>query len=171
MQTTPRSARTIAPASSRRSPVSLSLVTAAVRPTPELPRPVVAIAKGAVPRTNRRSCDLAVEGSPTMRRLMSPRIWVPLGKFFSAPPRRRRRMARLMCSCPKIDGASDSDRRLKMSERFESWLMVRISVSVKAVCAMPPPIFEDNKLILLATIKDLKMENEFVSVKNMCWLT
>ena len=55
MQTTPRSPRTIAPASSRRSPVSLSEVTAAVRPTPEEPRPVVAMASGAVFKTNRRS--------------------------------------------------------------------------------------------------------------------
>jgi hypothetical protein len=53
IQTTPLSARTIAPASRRRSPVSLSVVTAAVRPTPEEPRPVVAIARGAVFNTNR----------------------------------------------------------------------------------------------------------------------
>jgi len=45
------SARTIAPASSCRSPVSLSVVTAAVKPTPLLPLPVVAIARGAVFRT------------------------------------------------------------------------------------------------------------------------
>lgn len=48
MQTIPRSANTIAPASKRRSPVSASVVTAAVNPTPDDPRPVVAIALGAV---------------------------------------------------------------------------------------------------------------------------
>lgn len=47
MQTIPRSARTIAPASNLLSPVSGSVVTAAVRPTPEDPRPVVGIALGA----------------------------------------------------------------------------------------------------------------------------
>lgn len=45
--TRPRSASTTAPASSRRSPVSMSVVTAAVRPTPLLPRPVVETARGA----------------------------------------------------------------------------------------------------------------------------
>lgn len=61
----------MAPASKRLSPVSLSEVTAAVRPTPEDPRPVVAMARGAVLSTNLRSWDLAVEGSPTIRILMS----------------------------------------------------------------------------------------------------
>ncbi|KFM25075.1 hypothetical protein F751_1954, partial [Auxenochlorella protothecoides] len=90
MQTTPRSANTIAPASSRRSParvgggqstlspVSASVVTAAVRPTPEEPRPVVDTDSGARFMTARRSWDLATPGSPTSRQLMSPRRWVPL---------------------------------------------------------------------------------------------
>ena len=39
MQTTPRSAKTMAPASNRRSPDSGSVVTAAVKPTPDEPRP------------------------------------------------------------------------------------------------------------------------------------
>jgi len=51
--------------------VSLSITTAAVKPTPEEPRPVVAMAKGAMLRTKRRSCDLAVDGSPTIIMLMS----------------------------------------------------------------------------------------------------
>ena len=41
MQTTPRSASTMAPASKRLSPVSGSVVTAAVKPTPEDPRPAI----------------------------------------------------------------------------------------------------------------------------------
>eukprot|EP00966_Prymnesium_polylepis_P141385 3265103-Prymnesium_polylepis.1 len=36
--------------------------------------------------TKRRSCDLAVEGSPSSRTLMSPRRWVPFLRFFSWPP-------------------------------------------------------------------------------------
>lgn len=55
----------------RRSPVSLSVVTAAVRPTPEDPRPVVVMARGAVCRTYRSNCDLATDGSPMSRMLMS----------------------------------------------------------------------------------------------------
>jgi hypothetical protein len=155
MQTTPRSARTIAPASSLRSPVSRSVVTAAVKPTPELPLPVVAIASGAVPNTKRSSCDFAVDGSPTMSMLMSPRIWVPLGRFFSAPPSRSKRIASLILSWPYMDGARDCERRRKMSRRLESWLICRISVSVNGVCAIPPPILEERRLILFARISDL----------------
>lgn len=33
--------------------------------------------------------------------------------------------------------------------------MVRISMSVSGVCAMPPPIFEDSRLMLLASKSDL----------------
>lgn len=161
MQTTPRSARTIAPASRRRSPVSRSVVTAAVKPTPELPRPVVAIARGAVPRTNRRSCDFAVDGSPTMSRLMSPRICVPFRRFFSAPPRRRSRMASLILSCPKIEGASDWDSNRNMSRRLASWLICRMSVSVSRVWAIPPPIFEERRLMLFARMRDLSREFEW----------
>jgi hypothetical protein len=113
------------------------------------------MASGAVPRIKRSNCDFAVEGSPTMRRLMSPRICVPFGRFFSAPPRRRRRMARLIYSWPYIEGAKDLDKRVKMSERLASWLIVLMSVSVRSVCTIPPPIFEDSKLMLFATIKDL----------------
>lgn len=51
MQTIPLSAKTIAPASRRRSPESISVVTAAVKPTPLEPRPVVAMARGALCNT------------------------------------------------------------------------------------------------------------------------
>lgn len=43
---TPQSASTIAPASNFLSPVSLSWITAAVKPTPVVPLPVVLIHKG-----------------------------------------------------------------------------------------------------------------------------
>ena len=49
-------------------PVSWSVVTAAVRPTPEEPRPVVGMARGAVHSTYRSSWDLATDGSPVMGR-------------------------------------------------------------------------------------------------------
>ena len=80
--------------------MSLSVVTAAVKPTPELPLPVVAIARGAVFNTNRSICDLAVDGSPTMSTLMSPRMCAPFLRFFSSPPSKSSRMACLMWSDP-----------------------------------------------------------------------
>ena len=49
-------------------PVSWSVVTAAVRPTPEEPRPVVGMARGAVQSTYRSSWDLATDGSPVTGR-------------------------------------------------------------------------------------------------------
>ena len=51
--------------------VSWSVVTAAVSPTPDEPRPVVVIALGAACSTYRNSCDLAVLGSPINNMLMS----------------------------------------------------------------------------------------------------
>ena len=47
----PLSAKTIAPAARYLSPESLSNTTAAVSPTPEVPLPVVLIAKGAIVKT------------------------------------------------------------------------------------------------------------------------
>ena len=107
IHTTPRSAKTIAPASNLRSPLSWSVVTAAVKPTPEEPLPVVLTAYAATPSTHLNSCDLATEGSPTIRQLISPRMWVPFFKFFSLPPRSRRMRALLMFSCPHMEGAKD----------------------------------------------------------------
>jgi hypothetical protein len=69
-------------------------------------------------------------------------------------------MARLMKSWPKMEGASDSERRLKIVGRLESWLIVRISESVRGVWAMPPPIFEERRLILLAKMRDLIAVNK-----------
>ena len=51
------------------------MVTAAVRPTPEDPRPVVLIANGAISIIERNNCDLAVEGSPTINTLISPSLY------------------------------------------------------------------------------------------------
>merc|ERR1719219_978430 len=109
IQTMPLSAKTMAPASSLLSPDSWSVVTAAVRPTPEEPRPVVVMARGAVCSTYLRSCDFATLGSPMRRILTSPLSLVPLGRFFSTPPRSMHRRAFLMYSWPWMDGARDLD--------------------------------------------------------------
>mmetsp|Transcript_38238 Transcript_38238/g.89410 ORF Transcript_38238/g.89410 Transcript_38238/m.89410 type:complete len:203 (+) Transcript_38238:1039-1647(+) len=131
MQTTPLSARTMAPASSLRSPVSESVVTAAVRPTPDEPLPLVEMARGAACSTKRRSCDFAVDGSPTMSTLMSPRRWVLVCfTSFSTPPRSIRRRPFLMYSWPKMDGARDRARVSKTSLSLESWRMLSMSVGV-----------------------------------------
>jgi len=80
---------------------------------------------------------------------------VPFARFFSAPPSRRSKRAFLIKSWPYIDGASEDDNKLKISERFARWLIVRISLSVGVVCAIPPPTLDDKRFILLARIKDL----------------
>mmetsp|Transcript_26253 Transcript_26253/g.84784 ORF Transcript_26253/g.84784 Transcript_26253/m.84784 type:complete len:269 (-) Transcript_26253:732-1538(-) len=129
-QHTPRSASTIAPASSRLQPVSLSVVTAAVRPTPDEPRPVVEMASGAVRITARNSCDLAVDGSPSIRMLMSPRRWVPLARLRSVPPRSIMSSARFSCVWPKTEGARDSESSARVSLRREISLMCLTSSSV-----------------------------------------
>mmetsp|Transcript_6 Transcript_6/g.7 ORF Transcript_6/g.7 Transcript_6/m.7 type:complete len:259 (+) Transcript_6:1157-1933(+) len=130
MHTTPLSASTIAPASKCFSPVSLSIVTAAVNPTPDEPLPVVLMAKGAMSMMCRRSCDFAVEGSPTISKLISPLRWVPLGRFFSAPPRSCRRMAFLTRGWPSMEGATEWAMRSKTSFSLASFLMFLMSDSL-----------------------------------------
>ncbi len=46
-------------------------MTAAVKPTPEDPLPVVAIAKGAKFNTNRSICDFPTDGSPISKIFIS----------------------------------------------------------------------------------------------------
>lgn len=55
-------------------PVSWSEVTAAVKPTPDEPRPVVEIASGAMFMIALNSWDLATEGSPTIIMFISLRL-------------------------------------------------------------------------------------------------
>mmetsp|Transcript_10336 Transcript_10336/g.25335 ORF Transcript_10336/g.25335 Transcript_10336/m.25335 type:complete len:212 (+) Transcript_10336:545-1180(+) len=129
-QTRPRSARTIAPASRRRSLVSGSLVTAAVRPTPDDPLPVVLTARGAIPMALRNSWLLAVLGSPTMSMLMSPLRCVPLARFFSHPDSSCSASAFLMTSCPWMEGHTDLPSTSRMSPRFPIERMVRTSLGV-----------------------------------------
>jgi hypothetical protein len=71
MHTTPLSARTIAPASKYFSPFML-VVTAAVRLSCYDPPPLILIARGAISMICLSNYDLAVDGSPTIRRFISP---------------------------------------------------------------------------------------------------
>jgi hypothetical protein len=131
MQTTPLSASTIAPASSLLSPVSWSVVTAAVRPTPEEPRPVVAMALGAVHNTYLHKTPLWYPRDGCCRLLpqklrfgdagvaYQQDVDVPsqsgaVGQHLLHPSSNRHSMARLMYSCPWIEGASDLASKLKM---------------------------------------------------------
>mmetsp|Transcript_984 Transcript_984/g.2916 ORF Transcript_984/g.2916 Transcript_984/m.2916 type:complete len:215 (+) Transcript_984:5005-5649(+) len=142
MQTTPLSARTMAPASSLLSPVSLSLVTAAVRPTPLEPLPVVEMDRGAMFITERSIWDLATPGSPTMSKLMSPLRWVPFFRFFSMPPSSSKTMAFLMKSWPKMEGARDWARSSKQSSLWEILLMFLVSLAVSLSCWDSLPMLE-----------------------------
>jgi len=105
----PLSARTIAPAAKYLSPVSLSKITAAVRPTPDVPLPVVFITSGAIDKILLNNYDFAVDGSPITKILISPLKWVPFSRVFSIPPSNISNKANLISSCPYIDGAIDYD--------------------------------------------------------------
>mmetsp|Transcript_17301 Transcript_17301/g.35073 ORF Transcript_17301/g.35073 Transcript_17301/m.35073 type:complete len:229 (-) Transcript_17301:785-1471(-) len=131
MQMTPLSARTIAPASRVNSLEAASRTMAAVRPTPLEPRPVVLMARGAMFITNRSICDLPQEGSPTSRMLMSPRRWVPLGKFFSVPPTICSSMPAFTFSWPQMLGAKDRASNWKASLRDAIILMFLTSSLTK----------------------------------------
>jgi len=115
IQTIPLSARTIAPAAKYLSPVSLSKITAAVKPTPEVPLPVVLITNGAIDKTLLNNYDFAVDGSPITRILISPLKCVPFSRVFSIPPSNISNIANLISSCPYIDGAIDYDNILSTS--------------------------------------------------------
>ena len=104
IQTIPLSASTIAPASKFLYPVSLSTMTAAVKPTPVVPLPVVFIAKGAMFSMPLSIYDLAIPGSPTIIILISPRKWVPFSKFFSSPESSYKINDFFISVCPKTLG-------------------------------------------------------------------
>mmetsp|Transcript_31772 Transcript_31772/g.69993 ORF Transcript_31772/g.69993 Transcript_31772/m.69993 type:complete len:259 (-) Transcript_31772:722-1498(-) len=142
MHTTPLSASTIAPASSRLSPVSGSTVTAAVRPTPVEPRPVVEMARGAMSSTARSSCDLAVDGSPTNMTLMSPRRCVPFSRLRSQPPSSCRMSAFLMNSWPKMEGHRARDIMSSTSGRWDRSRMFFTSAPVSRTAPTSFPIMD-----------------------------
>ena len=107
MQQMPLSASTSAPPSRTISPVTVSRCTEAVKPTPELPRPVVYTPRGATETMCFRSCDLATPGSPIRQMCTSPLILMPSGSARVVPPHSSSSRAFLMSACPKISGAMD----------------------------------------------------------------
>mmetsp|Transcript_11200 Transcript_11200/g.26701 ORF Transcript_11200/g.26701 Transcript_11200/m.26701 type:complete len:205 (-) Transcript_11200:678-1292(-) len=139
MHTIPRSPSTMAPASRRRSFVSSSRVTAAVRPTPDAPRPVVDTACGDTASMNRNSCDLPQDGSPINKILISPLKWVPLSRFFSAPPKSSSNKPFLTSSCPKIVGAIERDNSSKVPGLLAMFLMASTSAGFSSACLMSSP--------------------------------
>mmetsp|Transcript_116813 Transcript_116813/g.326785 ORF Transcript_116813/g.326785 Transcript_116813/m.326785 type:complete len:241 (-) Transcript_116813:696-1418(-) len=136
MQMTPRSARTMAPASRANSFVAGSRIIAAVRPTPLEPRPVVLMARGAVFITKRSICDLPQEGSPTRSTLMSPRRCVPLGRFFSVPPIICNNSPALTFSWPQMEGANERASNSNASLRAAMALMFLTSSLTKGASVM-----------------------------------
>mmetsp|Transcript_19716 Transcript_19716/g.45707 ORF Transcript_19716/g.45707 Transcript_19716/m.45707 type:complete len:229 (-) Transcript_19716:926-1612(-) len=139
MHTTPPSASTIAPPSRKNSPVFGSLTTVAVRPAAEEPLPDVYTEIGAAFSMNLRSWDLAVEGSPSIRMLMSPRRRAPSGSCFREPPISWQQRAFLMSSCPKMEGAMERCIFAKKSGSDAIWLNLPSSSAVKSVSVIRPP--------------------------------
>lgn len=72
----------------------------AVRPAAEEPLPLVYIPIDAACSTNFKNCDLAVEGSPISKRLMSPLSFVLSVRFFLEPPNNKQAIAFLISSDP-----------------------------------------------------------------------
>lgn len=81
------SAKTKAPAYNAIYLVFSSLTIAAVKPTPELPLPVVYIALGEILAIFLSNCDLATPGSPTKAMLIYPLIlMLSVEVYFVTPP-------------------------------------------------------------------------------------
>mmetsp|Transcript_46916 Transcript_46916/g.92908 ORF Transcript_46916/g.92908 Transcript_46916/m.92908 type:complete len:264 (-) Transcript_46916:910-1701(-) len=107
MQQMPMSARTRAPPSRETSPVALSRVTAAVRPTPLEPLPVVYTERGAILHTCFSNWLFATPGSPMKSVWMSPRIFMPSFIVLVKEPMSTRSNAFFTSVWPKISGAMD----------------------------------------------------------------
>ena len=122
MHTTPRSASTMAPCLQFALACILICRDGGCETNSKEPLPVVLTAYAATPEEKHldQSCDFATDGSPTIRQLISPRMWVPFFRFFSLPPSNRRTRARLILSWPQIEGANDS----KQSEQ-SLWIEFR----------------------------------------------
>ena len=100
IHTIPLSPKTIAPASKCLSPESGSTTTAAVKPTPDEPLPVVFIQFGDIFNICLKNWDFAVDGSPTINIFISPLRCVPFSKFFSTPPNNCKINAFFIKACP-----------------------------------------------------------------------
>ena len=86
IQQIPLSANTSAPPSKIISSVTGSLKTAAVKPTPDEPLPVVYTDLGAILLIAFNNCDLATPGSPIRHTLISPLIFNPSPISLVTPP-------------------------------------------------------------------------------------
>jgi len=86
-------------------------MTDAVRPAADDAFPEVYTARGMKPLTYLRNCDLAVEGSPTMHTLMSPRRFALVRVTLCTPPSSMRSTPFLTSSCPKTVGQMEDARR------------------------------------------------------------
>lgn len=100
IHTIPPSAKTRAPPSIWNYPVEGSLFILAVKPAAEEPFPLVYTAMEAVCSTNLRNWDLAVEGSPMSKTLISPLRMVLSGRCLRDPPKSIHAMTFLTYSFP-----------------------------------------------------------------------
>ena len=107
MQQMPLSANIKAPASMQNSPVSTSFATVAVKPAADDDFPDVYTARGRNVLTYFRNCDLAQDGSPTTRTLMSPLRLIFSPVSLCTPPNNMSATARLMSTWPCTVGAMD----------------------------------------------------------------
>ncbi len=86
-----------------------SRTTAAVRPTPELPFPVVYTPRGAKNEICLSNCDFAIPGSPNNATFIYPLIFKLSGVVFVTPPVMSKSNAFLTDYRPYIYGAIDRD--------------------------------------------------------------
>mgnify|MGYP000020755654 FL=1 len=100
MQQIPLSDSISAPASRHISPVSTSRPTPTVRPAAEDDFPEVYTERGEMLLMYFRNCDFAVDGSPTIQMLMSPRMLPPSAVCLWTPPISCSSSPRLMSSWP-----------------------------------------------------------------------
>jgi len=126
MHNTPLSANTIAPASMCRLRFS-SYTTAAVKPTPELPLPVVLMQLGAMFIMARSSWDLPQPGSPHSKTLMSPLNRLPLSILISLPPNNWSSRAFFTSSLPWMYGQIDLAKFSTIFRSFDSVLISTMS--------------------------------------------
>jgi hypothetical protein len=110
MQQMPLSASISAPASIANSLLSGSLTTDAVRPAAVDALPLAYTARGRKPATYLSSWLLAVDGSPMMATLMSPRSDVPSSVRLCTPPNSISRIACLIASWPYTEGHTERAR-------------------------------------------------------------
>ena len=82
------------------SSVTGSRMTAAVKPTPLEPLPVVYTPLGATFVIYFNNCDFATPGSPIKQTLISPLIFIPSPTVLLTPPTSNNNSAFFTSSCP-----------------------------------------------------------------------